>query len=227
VVKNGTVWALIPVKDFGAAKSRLRAVLSADECSGLAESMARDVVAAITESGAVHGVSILGGGHEIENLAGENACDCMEEFYDVDLSCNLGLSARQLRADGVSTLVIVPSDLPTLRPRDISQLINQSGSGLGICTAGRDDGTNALVLSPPDAIEFKFGTHSARLHMEAGTAAGLHTTAIDHPAFRVDIDTPDDLTWLCKQAMSGSTADFLDNTGIRQRMLDAEAAVTA
>jgi 2-phospho-L-lactate guanylyltransferase len=227
VRRKGTAWALIPVKDFGAAKSRLRAVLSADECSGLALNMARDVVAAIKGSGAVDGISLLGSGHEVEKLAREQGCDCMEEFYDVDLSCNLGLAARQLRADGVGTLVVVPSDLPTLQAQDIEQLIAGSDSDLGLCTAGRDGGTNALVLSPPDAIEFQFGTHSARRHIASGVSAGLSTTAINHPAFRVDIDTPDDLNWLCKQAISGHTADFLDHSGIRKRILDADAAVTA
>jgi 2-phospho-L-lactate guanylyltransferase len=227
VGKHKLVWALIPVKDFGAAKSRLRTVLSADECSGLALNMARDVATAIIGSDAIDGVSLLGSGSGVEKLAGELGCDRIEEFYDVDLSCNLGVAARQLRADGVTTLVVIPGDLPTLKPQDIDQLITRTGGDLSLCAAERDGGTNALVLSPPDAIEFQFGTHSARRHREAAVVAGLTATEIEHPAFRVDIDTPDDLAWLCEQAMSGHTADFLDGTGIRKRILDAEVAVPA
>ena len=120
--KKRIVWALMPVKDFGSAKSRLRTVLSANECAGLALNMARDVAAAILNADTVDGLSLLGSGPEIENLARELRCDCMEEFDDVDLSGNLGLAARQLEANGVTTLMIVPGDMPTLRASDIDQL---------------------------------------------------------------------------------------------------------
>ena len=152
VRNKGTIWALIPVKDFGHAKSRLRTVLSDDECAGLALNMARDVAAAITGSEVVDGLSLLGSGPEIEKLADELHCEGMEEFYDVDLSCNLGLAARQLDTNGVATLVIIPGDLPTLRAEDVDQLITRTESDLGISAAGRDGGTNALVLSPPGAL---------------------------------------------------------------------------
>lgn len=227
VHKKGTIWALIPVKDFGSAKSRLRTVLSPDECAGLALNMVRDVAAATIDSDIVDGLSLLGSGPDIEKLADELHCDCMEEFYDVDLSCNLGLAARQLDTHGVATLIIIPGDLPTLRARDIDQLIDRTNSDLSVCTAGRDGGTNALVLTPPGALAFQFGKHSARRHLEAGEAAGLSTDDIGHPAFKVDIDTADDLIWLCKQAISGHTANFLDHTGIRKKILDAEETVPA
>ena len=227
VEKKRIVWALMPVKDFGNAKSRLRAVLSTDECAGLALNMARDVAAAILNADAVDGLALLGSGPEIEKLARELRCDCVEEFDDADLSCNLGLAARQLEANGVTTLVIVPGDIPTLRTSDIDQFITRTNSSLGLCAAGRDGGTNALVLTPPNALAFQFGKNSARRHLEAGKAAGLSAVETNNPAFRVDIDTADDLLWLCKQALTGHTADFLDRTGVRKRMLDSEAAVPA
>ena len=83
---KGTIWALIPVKEFGSAKSRLRTVLNGDECAGLALNMVRDVAAAITGSEVVNGLSLLGSGPEIEKLADELHCECMEEFYDVDFN---------------------------------------------------------------------------------------------------------------------------------------------
>jgi 2-phospho-L-lactate guanylyltransferase len=227
VGNKGITWALIPVKEFDGAKSRLRETLSADECSGLALNMARDVAAAIVDADTIDGVSLLGSGPAIEKLASQLRCDCMEEFYDVDLSCNLGLAARQLAADGVTRLTIIPGDLPTLSAADIDEFIMRADGDLGLCEAGRDGGTNALVLSPPDAISFQFGDQSARRHLEAGVAAELATREIDLPAFKVDIDTTEDLMWLCKQPLTGHTADFLEHAGIRKRMLETEAAIVA
>lgn len=221
------VWALIPVKDFRLAKSRLRGVLQADECSALASNMARDVVAALAESASVHGVTLLGGAPEIEGLARELGCAYLEEYDDAGLSANLNMAARQLSAEDVDTLVVIPSDLPLLRPQDIDALLARIETGLCVCAANRDGGTNALVISPPDAIQFHYGMHSAQRHVEAGQAAGLLSKKIDEPAFAVDIDTPDDLIWLCQQAVASHTADFLDHTGLRTKILQAAEVLTA
>jgi 2-phospho-L-lactate guanylyltransferase len=53
-------------------------------------------------------------------------------------------------------------------------------------------GTNALLLSPPDVIEFCFGGDSRYAHEGAALAAGAHVEVLDGP-LTLDIDTPDDL----------------------------------
>jgi 2-phospho-L-lactate guanylyltransferase len=219
------IWALIPVKAFDNAKSRLRAVLSAAECSALALNMARDVAAAVRGADAVHGLTLLGGGPDIRELATTLGCEYIEEFPEVDLSGNLNVAARQLAATGVNTLIILPGDLPTLRAADVADLIADTPAGLALCPAGRDGGTNALIVSPPDAIPFHFGVHSARRHLEAARDAGINSREIPHRAFNVDIDTPDDLIWLCRQGNPGFTAEFLDRSGIRTRILETETAL--
>jgi 2-phospho-L-lactate guanylyltransferase len=53
-------------------------------------------------------------------------------------------------------------------------------------------GTNALLLSPPDVIEFCFGGDSKDAHVEAARSAGARVELLDGP-LAVDIDTPEDL----------------------------------
>ena len=189
--------------------------------------MAWDVATAIRESGSVHGMSLLGGGPEIEGLARDLGCNCLEEFYDADLSCNLNMAARQLSAEGVEILVVIPGDLPMLRSQDIDDLLAQTITGLTVCPANRDGGTNALVITPPDAIQFYFGHRSAQRHLEAGQNAGLPSIIVERRAFAVDIDTPDDLIWLCRQPLSNRTTGYLDRTGLRTRILELEEALPA
>ena len=54
-------------------------------------------------------------------------------------------------------------------------------------------GTNALVLSPPDAIEPSFGPDSLARHVAAAEAAGVPSGSRRCPALALDVDTPDDL----------------------------------
>jgi len=114
-----------------------------------------------------------------------------------------------------------------LHSQDIDGLLAEAGEGLCVCPAGRDGGTNALVITPPAAIQFRFGEESARHHLEAGEGAGLISKEIELNAFSHDIDTPADLLWFCRQAIFGRTADFLDQSGIRAKILAKDAAIPA
>ena len=53
-------------------------------------------------------------------------------------------------------------------------------------------GTNALVLRPPDVIDFCFGGDSWQAHLEAARAADATIETLDGP-LTLDIDTPEDL----------------------------------
>jgi len=227
VKTHDKVWAVMPVKDFTKAKSRLGPVLTADECAALAMNMAVDVARAIRNSGQVDGVTLLGSDPDVEALAAELGCDYLEEFRDADLSSNLNIAAKKLEKRGIRTLLVIPGDLPMLHARDIDGLLAEAGGGLCVCPAGRDGGTNAIVITPPAAIQFRFGEESARRHLEAGEAAGLISMEIELDAFSHDIDTPADLIWFCQQAISGRTAEFLDESGIRAKLLAMETAIPA
>ena len=53
-------------------------------------------------------------------------------------------------------------------------------------------GTNALVLRPPDVIDFAFGPNSREAHRRAAAAAGAAYLEVTGP-LAIDIDTPADL----------------------------------
>ena len=57
-------------------------------------------------------------------------------------------------------------------------------------------GTNALLLSPPDAIEPSFGPGSFARHAARAREAGVSTRVAALPSLGLDVDTPDDLAAL-------------------------------
>jgi 2-phospho-L-lactate guanylyltransferase len=57
-------------------------------------------------------------------------------------------------------------------------------------------GTNALVLSPPDAMTPSFGPGSFERHVALAESAGLRYSAEPAPSLEHDVDTPDDLAAL-------------------------------
>ena len=58
------------------------------------------------------------------------------------------------------------------------------------------EGTNALLLSPPDAIEPSFGPGSLARHVAAAEAAGVAHAVERMPTLMIDVDTGDDLAEL-------------------------------
>ena len=57
-------------------------------------------------------------------------------------------------------------------------------------------GTNALLLSPPDAIEPSFGPGSFARHAARAREAGVAARVAALPSLGLDVDTPDDLAAL-------------------------------
>ena len=212
--------ALLPVKAFTLAKGRLAPVLTAAERAGLAEAMLRDVIAAVTGSGALDGVYLLGGG-DAQRLAASLGLRWLDDVASPDLNVALDRAAATLAGLQVRTLLVLPGDLPTVQSRDITALLACHEGGLTVSSARSDGGTNALVVSPPNALAFRFGPHSARRHLAHALTAGLPAQDVALAAFARDIDGPADLCWLCRQACGDNTANLLAANDIEKRLGDS------
>jgi 2-phospho-L-lactate guanylyltransferase len=64
---------------------------------------------------------------------------------------------------------------------------------------GASAGTNALLLSPPDALPFAFGPGSYEAHLRAARERGLDVRVRERPHLAFDLDTAEDLARLDKK----------------------------
>ena len=135
-----------------------------------------------------------------------------------DYRTALGRVARELADHGARHLLVVPADLPTLSAGDLQALLADHKSGVTICPAAEDGGTNALLLSPPTAIPFLYGPDSAARHRAAAEAAGLPVRVMNIPGFARDVDSPEDLRWLAGQKIACATRAWLVASGILERL---------
>ena len=70
------------------------------------------------------------------------------------------------------------------------------------------DGTNALLLAPPDAMQPGFGPGSFVRHLAQAVARRLDAQVLQLPRVAIDIDQPHDLARLL-QSKGGSRYGFL------------------
>ena len=91
-------------------------------------------------------------------------------------------------------------DVPALdRLLDGADAAMAAGTGAPlavIAAADARDGTNALLLSPPDIIEPHFGPGSLEAHLRAARDANATVQLVVDPVVGFDLDTPADLVRL-------------------------------
>ncbi|HEX9852411.1 MAG TPA: 2-phospho-L-lactate guanylyltransferase [Woeseiaceae bacterium] len=204
--------AIVPVKAFDRAKSRLESVLTEPQRATIARLMAIDVLRALCAVTEIDRVWIMGQGDEQAELASEYGCDYLADDPGLDVSGNVTRATRLLPMAAAKTLLVLSADLPLLTAEDIRALLGKDERGIIICRALRDGGTNALLASPPGRMTFSFGSNSAERHVLAARSAGERVQVIDNRAFQRDIDVPGDLAWLSRYGKSGETVEYLRNS---------------
>jgi 2-phospho-L-lactate/phosphoenolpyruvate guanylyltransferase len=105
------------------------------------------------------------------------------------------IGVRYAIAASYDRVLLVPGDTPLLDPVEVAALLEVDAQ-VAIVPDRHGTGTNALLLSPPDAIEPSFGPGSFERHTESARAAGIEPTVESVGSLMFDVDTPEDLTEL-------------------------------
>ena len=202
-------------------------MLQPEECARLSRAMFEDVLSTLAAASCIDCIVVLTNDDSIAAAAEDLGHTVIRDPHEEELCRGLNSAAREIAAGGADELLVLPGDLPTLTTTDIEQLLQRHAGGLSLCPAIRDGGTNALVCTPPDAIEFQFGKNSAERHLQTAKDHGLATRRMAIPAFFRDIDIPDDLVWLSSQPDTTHTVRFLRQAGIFARLGPGAAGATA
>lgn len=188
--------AILPVKRFAAAKSRLAASPIAAARTDVAAAMLADVLGALSHSRQVERVIVVSG----EPRAREAAAAGTDWLDDPD---DVGHSEAALRgvaaavAAGAECAALLPGDCPLLDPGELDEALGAMTAGAVIVIPDRHgSGTNGLLLSPPDAIAPAFGPGSRERHLRLAGEAGREGRVAALPSLALDLDTPDDLVAL-------------------------------
>jgi len=190
-------WAVVPVKSFDWAKSRLEGVLSLTERRELARNLMRHAVTALVESCCFDRIVVVSRDEEALAFARELGAEAMPEQGPPGLNAALRGARDVAIKEGASSVLVLFSDLPRVTAADICALVDASTkSRIVIGPDRRDEGTNALLLSPPDAIDFAFGVDSFPKHMAACERAALDVVVMRLEGIGSDVDLPADLAGL-------------------------------
>jgi len=188
--------AILPVKSFGAAKQRLSESLGAGSRQALAQAMFTDVLSSLRRVAELDAVAVVTGDPVAASAARGQRVRVLRDDADAGQSAATLIGIRYALDEGFERVVLVPGDTPLLQPADVAGLLAASGPGVTIVPDRHGTGTNALVLTPPDAIEPSFGPDSCARHATLAKEAGVPCRVVGLSPLALDVDTPADLAEL-------------------------------
>jgi 2-phospho-L-lactate guanylyltransferase len=191
--------AILPVKSFGAAKQRLASALGAGSRQALAQAMFSDVLASLRRVPGVDAVAVVTSDRVAEAAALGERVEVLRDTAMTGQSAAALIGIRYAQAHGFDRVLLVPGDTPLLDPGEVAALLRRAldnGTAAVVVPDRHGEGTNALLLTPPDAIEPSFGPGSCARHVASARDAGV-ACAVEHlPTLALDVDTGQDLELL-------------------------------
>jgi 2-phospho-L-lactate/phosphoenolpyruvate guanylyltransferase len=187
--------AILPVKSFDAAKQRLAAALGPGARRVLARAMFADVLASLRLVTGLEAVAVVTADPAAEGAARAEGVLVLRDTEEAGQSAAASIGISHAVAAGFQRVLLVPGDTPLLDPAEVARLLD-ARRPVSIVPDRHGTGTNALVLSPPDAMAPSFGPGSRDRHVAAAEAAGLAYAVEEVPTLMLDVDTADDLAAL-------------------------------
>jgi 2-phospho-L-lactate guanylyltransferase len=192
---------VVPVRTVEGGKSRLGAALDAEEREELVVGMLRHALAVVLAWPAAADVLVVSLDRSLLSVATSAGARSLLQRGE-GLNSAILLGRDDAVAGGATALLVLPADLPLLHVAALERLRTAADAALAagrgaplvaVVAADARRGTNALLLSPPDAIEPAFGEESLRAHLEAARRAGATVQVVEDPDLGFDLDTPADV----------------------------------
>jgi 2-phospho-L-lactate/phosphoenolpyruvate guanylyltransferase len=205
------VWALVPVKSFGDAKSRLSAALSPPARRELARTMCEDVLAALSAASGLGGIAVVTTDPAAATLARRYGARVIADGAGDGHTGAVVAGARWLADEGASGMLTMPGDIPRVTMEEVALVLaaHRPAPAFTIVPAHDGRGSNAILVSPPGAVPLAFGDDSFMPHLQASRRCGIEPTVLSLPGIGLDIDHPEDLAQLAGLPITTSTQYLL------------------
>jgi 2-phospho-L-lactate/phosphoenolpyruvate guanylyltransferase len=210
------LWAVVPVKERERAKERLASLLPPAARQALALAMLEDVLTALAAARGLGGIAVSTIDAAARRLAQQFGARIIAEGARDGHTGAVAAAAGVLAAEGCDAMLTVPGDIPLVTADEIEAILNahRPSPAFTIVPSHDERGSNAILVSPPDAVPLRFGEDSFFPHLRAAEALGILPTVLRLPGVALDIDNPADLDRFLQMPAATRTRAFLDEIPI-------------
>ena len=189
-----SLWAIVPVKPLRRGKSRLSAILSEEERNQLNQHLFTHTIEVLKKVDAISDILVVSRDSYVLTQSREMGVRTVTENGTPELNNALlraSLFSKNFSTEGV---LIVPADLPLLTAQDVDDFLQQRTQPpmIVITPDRRQEGTNMLLIDPPDLLTFSFGKNSFHRHCSLAESRGAHVIVHESERIALDLDIPAD-----------------------------------
>lgn len=204
---NHTIYAVIPVKDPCKSKTRLSDILNVEARKKLTLLMLEDVISTLKCSKLLTGVIVVSPSLDVLELGKSLNCEIVKEgSKSIGLNRAVKLGVEYGTSLGAEAVLILPADIPMINLEDIEKIV-LTGLILEkpyvVISPSKDGGTNALMLSLPTQMSFKFGPNSYTLHLREAEKTKSNVRILHLESVMMDIDSGKDIDFFLRSFRDG------------------------
>lgn len=187
--------AIVPVKQFEHAKTRLANYLTRLQRNELAIAMLHDTLRVLSATRAIKSVYVVTCDPLAEEIAKTYGAKIVYDRFEAGTNTAMVQGLEAARSQNCAA-VMLPTDLPCLTPMNVRGVVNSLAKADCAIAPSNDGGTALLALRHVDSINTAFGPNSYELHLNAARKAKLSVIPIAIKHASHDLDTIDDLMQL-------------------------------
>jgi 2-phospho-L-lactate guanylyltransferase len=195
-MSNLRIGAIIPVKTFSRAKSRLS--LPPEKTEKICRLMLESVLQSVSKSDVISKTVLVS--------KDENALEIGKKFgaHGIYDETEQGVNSAVLLADkyfaqeGFEGTMVFPQDIPLMEPEDIRTLYQMRTSErcVLVVPSRKFDGTNALFRTPPGVMETHYDEDSYKIHLNTAEKRDARSAMVLIRRMMLDIDDQSDLRFI-------------------------------
>lgn len=201
---------VIPVKKLKKSKMTFSDILRDEQRRELTLTMLEDILGAARQVERIE-PAVVTPDETVLDFARNHGVRTVPES-DVGLNNALKIAIEKSIDLGFREVLILPADVSLVRPRDIEGILDlASGDRSVVITPSKENGTNALLLRPPDLMDLHFGGESFPDHIEEARSQGVRPRVYRSERLERDIDNPRDFLKLETLGKGTKTHSFLSS----------------
>lgn len=191
--------AIIPVKTFSLAKTRLD--LSLQQKEELCKIMLEEILRTLSISPQIDKTVIVTKEVKAIELGKKYNAIIISDNEEKSVNNAVALADKYLLENKFDASIVFPQDIPFIKTQDIDFMLNYKipPNFVIVVPSRRFDGTNALVRMPIDLMITHYDEDSYKIHMNTAKEYTRNVALVFVKRIMLDVDNMDDLKFLLEQ----------------------------
>jgi len=190
------VGAIIPVKTFSRAKTRLN--LSKDKTAQICELMLESVLQTVSNTSLVEKIVLVSKDENALSIGKKFGAIGIYDEFEQGVNSAVLLADDYFSQEGFEATMVFPQDIPLILPEDIRTLYEMRTSNrcVLVVPSRKFDGTNALFRTPPTVMETHYDEDSYKIHLNTAEKRNANSALVLIRRIMLDIDDQSDLRFI-------------------------------